>query len=185
MISSTSAVARCTPIDGSDFEPTAKAESGRSTTKKSESPIRSARLRSLPRATSTATNVLTIAKTYEIAARSVTGTGPPGYTPSRTPAATNRRDAKSISRTIGRSSPATTSPLPRRANVRRSSACSVSLGGSDLSARFERVDVLGRDKHATEIRAVISAAMEVRTTRRHEVVTRRKAKTERGPRGCV
>jgi len=64
-----------------------------------------------------ATIVLMIAKTYEISARlsylPVNQAGPPGYTPSKTPSTTKRIDANSMSRTTGRSAPATGDfPLP-------------------------------------------------------------------------
>src|SRR6266850_2639030 len=149
MISSTSAVARWTATDAADLSLMRNALIGRSNTKKSESPIRSARLRSLPRATRSATRVFTIANTYDTMARSPNeNAGPPGYAPSRAPAATNRTEATSISTTTGRSAPAITAPLPR---------------GTDGKG-FQRRDGVRRDKDAAEICTVVAPTVKIGPT---------------------
>ena len=61
MSSSTAAVAKCVRIDSTGLGPSANAVMGRSMRKNTERPMRDCRLRSLPRATMTATTVLRIA----------------------------------------------------------------------------------------------------------------------------
>ena len=63
MSSSTAAVAKWVTMDSIGFGPRAKAVIGRSIRKNTERPMRDCRLRSLPRATMTATTVLMIANT--------------------------------------------------------------------------------------------------------------------------
>src|SRR5260221_11993970 len=108
---------------------------------------------------------------------------PPGYTPSRTPAATNRTEATSMSSTTGRRAPATTAPLPRGPNGSRSPPRRIRA--YRVATCFERRDVLRWNKDATEIGAVVAATMKIGPTGRDQIEARSQAQAFRGSRRRV
>src|SRR5687768_11059775 len=74
-------------------------------------------------------------------------------------------------RTTGRSAPAIKSPLPPRVEWYRSVPRSVGL---------ERCDALRRHENATDVRAVVAAAVKVAPTGWHKPVAHGQAQTHRG-----
>src|SRR5947207_14057941 len=92
------------------------------------------------------------------------------------PSSTNRTDARSMRRTTGRSAPAISSPLPQPVEWYRSTPRLVGL---------ERGNTFRRHENASEVGAVLTAAMEIAATRGHELVAHAQTQTLRGERRSV
>src|SRR6266566_2409094 len=92
------------------------------------------------------------------------------------PSSTNRTDARSMRRTTGRSAPAISSPLPQPVEWYRSPPRLVGL---------ERGNAFRRHENASEVGAVLTAAMEIAATGGHELVAHAQTQTLRGERRRV